>query len=311
MDDCLSISSDSSKISTHAIEMIIERLQCQQTRESTARNYLAIWRQFNKFLLSLDRMPETWEYRTTLFLGYLIEKGFQSSTIRSYVSAIKRTLTLIKYKWDDVKVELASLTKACKLKNDVVHTRLPIHCGLLELILFEIRRHFGKVNQPYLEALYLSLFALGYYGLMRVGELTLSPHVVKAANVHMAMNKDKILLVLYSSKTHDESNRPQKIKIVSNHSERSGNYLHRNFCPFTLMRNYLRARGGYKNINEPLFVFRDKSPITATNARTLLKDCIETLGLDRNVYDMHSLRIGRTSDLIKFHYSIDEVKRMG
>ena len=35
------------------------------------------------------------------------------------------------------------------------------------------------------------------------------------------------------------------------------------------------------------------------------------LGLDDKLYGMHSLRIGRTTDLIKFNYSIEEIKIMG
>ena len=174
--------------------MIIDKLRNQETRQSTAKTYLAIWRQFNKFLLSLDSMPFTWEHRTVLLIGYLIHEGMQLTTVKSYVSAIKRTLLNDKYKWKDEEVELNSLTKACKLKNGVVHTRLPIYCSLLELILFQVKRI--HIDQPYLQSLYLALFTLGYYGLMRVGELTFSKNVVKAANLHMATNKDKLLLVL-------------------------------------------------------------------------------------------------------------------
>ena len=163
----------------------------------------------------------------------------------------------------------------------------------------------------YLEIMYSALLALGYYGLMRVGELTLSPHVVKAANIFLADNKDKILIVLYSSKTHDESNRPQKIKIESNRNERSGNYIHRNFCPFELIGEYIKIRRPYKTRNDPLFVFNDGSPVTATHARKMLKDCLKSLNLNNDLYDIHSLRIGRTSDLIKFKYTVDEVKSMG
>ena len=308
--DNISTSSESSKISSHVISMIIEKLRGQQTRESTAKTYLAIWRQFNKLLLNLDKMPKTWEFRTVLFVGYLIEKGIQSSTIKSYVSAIKRTLIDDKYKWRDEEVQISSLTRACKIKNDVVYTRLPIHCGLLELILFEVKRKFQKDNQPYLMSLYMGLFILGYYGLMRVGELTQSRHVVKAANVHLAMNKDKLLVILYSSKTHSEADRPQKIKIVSNRSEVSCRYLHRNFCPFKIISQYLKVRGGYADTNEPLFIFKDKKPVTPDRARKLLKAMIVKLGLDPQVYDMHSLRIGRTSDLIKFKYPVEEVRCM-
>ena len=55
----------------------------------------------------------------------------------------------------------------------------------------------------------------GYYGLLRVGELTISPHTIKAMDVHKAENKNKILICLRTSKTHDRSNQPQIIKLDS------------------------------------------------------------------------------------------------
>ena len=151
--------------------MIIEKLLCNQTRDSTARTYACVWRQFNKFLIKLDIMPVSWEERTTLFIGYLIEKGMQPSTVKSYVSSIKKMLITDKYKWDNKKVLLASLIKACKLKNYRVTARLPIQAGLLELILFEVQQMFGHSGnqQPFLEALYMALFAIAYYRLMRIG----------------------------------------------------------------------------------------------------------------------------------------------
>ena len=146
---------------------------------------------------------------------------------------------------------------------------------------------------------------------MRVGELTISEHIIKAANVYLGRNKDKLLIILYSSKTHGISDRPQKIKIEANKSERSGSYLNRHFCPFHLISEYLQLRGDYVDEAEPLFVFRDRNPVTADNARKILKESLGSLGLSAEAYDMHSLCIGRTSDLIKFKYTIDEVKDMG
>ena len=299
----------SGKRSTNEIKLIIEKLKCQQNRESTNKTYLSVWRQFNCFVISLDVKPRLWEDRTSLFIAHLVEKGIQSGTIKSYVSAIKKTLVDDNYQWQDDKVLLGSLTRACKLINDRVRTRLPIQCGLLELILFEIQRIFTYGYQSYLESLYKAMFALGYYGLMRVGELTFSQHVVKARNVHIADNKDKLLIILYSSKTHGLESRPQKIKITSSNRDKV-NTVHRNFCPFKLIRDYLRIRGGYLTDEEPFFIYRDRTPVKPVAARELLKGIIKTLGLNSNLYDMHSLRIGRTTDLAKF-YSIDEVRRFG
>ena len=187
-----------------------------QRRASTNSTYFRVWRQFNKFIINLDKRPDTWEERTILYIGYLVHNGMQFSMIKSYVSVIKKTLVDDGYDWNDEKVLLTSFTKGCRLVNDKVKTRLGITKGLLELLLFEIERVFWAKSQCYLEIMYKAMFALGYYGLMRIGKLTYSCHVVKAANVHIAKNKCKILVVLYSSKTHSEAVRPQKIRITKN-----------------------------------------------------------------------------------------------
>ena len=76
----------------------------------------------------------SWEERTSLFGAYLVDKGVQSSTLKSYFSAIKHVLKQDGYLWEDKKALLSSLVKGCKLENDRVKIRLPIQRGLLELI---------------------------------------------------------------------------------------------------------------------------------------------------------------------------------
>ena len=58
-------------------------------------------------------------------------------------------------------------------------------------------------------ALYKAVFALAYYGLMHIGELTQGNHPVLAKDIHIAKNKDKIRLLLHSSKTHGKESFPQ------------------------------------------------------------------------------------------------------
>ena len=293
---------------------ILEKLKCQHNRQSTKENYLRIWRRFNKFVIKLDNKPKTWEDRVYLFVAHLIDNGAQSSSVKSYISAIKSVLCDDGYIWKDERMLLSTLTKSCKLVNDTVRTRLPIQCGLLELILFEMQRFF-KGQQLYLETMYSALFLLGYYGLMRIGELCYSEHALKASNVHIACNKDKILMILYTSKTHGYGNLPQKIKITANANSMIKNQKKRHFCPFQAVRKYISIRGGggenYDDENEQFFVLSDKSPVTQCMTRNLLKILIDRLGLNAKLYGVHSLRIGRSSELIKFGYSVDELKRAG
>ena len=197
----------------------MESLLSQQNRKSTMANYLNVWRQFNNFIMSLDVKPEKWEKKATLYITYLIDNGKQSSPVKSYIFAIKKLLVLDGYDWQDSEVLVTSLTKACRLINDKVSNRLPITCSLVKMLLFELERVYE--GQMYLQILFKAIFLLCYYGMMQIGEVTLSPHIVKAKNIHIAKNKDKIMIVLYSSKTHGKGQRPQKIKISSQRDDKT------------------------------------------------------------------------------------------
>ena len=126
-------------------------------------------------------------------------------------------------------------------------------------------------------------------------------------------NKNKILLTLYSSKTHDKNLNPQHIKITGidqcsvNNAVR---YKHRIFCPFMLVRKYVALRGNYLEESEQFFVFSDRTPVAQCHAQQLLKRLIKNVGLDNNLYSFHCFRIGRCSELIKLGYPIDIIQRL-
>ena len=241
---------------------MLEKYQLKQTRDSTTENYLSIWRQFNRFLISLDDKGSlgSWESKVALFGAYLVDQVVQSSTLRSYISAIKHVLRNDGYQWNDEIVRLNSLIKGCKFVNDTLKIRLPISRNLLEFLLFEIERQYPK--QPYLEIMYKAVFALLYYGMLRVGEISVGPHVIKACNVHVATNKNKILLMLYMSKTHSQANKLQEIKITQlEEDQMKSTQSILQFCPFRLTRAYLNVRGNYLDKGEQFLVFSHRSPV--------------------------------------------------
>ena len=83
------------------------------------------------------------------------------------------------------------------------------------------------------------------------------------------------------------------------------------FCPFELFTEYMKLRGGFHTDSEQFFIFREKIPVTPTHIRTVLKRCIKDVGINERFYDCHSLRVGRTCDLVRLGFTIDEVKRLG
>ena len=209
--------------------------------------------------------PDTWENRLVLFTAFLIDNELKLSTVRTLLSAIRGVLLENNVRLHEDQYLLSSLTRACKLKNDKLITRLPIGKGLLNLIIKEARKHFLHLGQAYLAMLYCAMLAAGYYGLLRIEELTKSPHAILATNTHIGINKNKILFILRSLKTHCKGSKPQMVKIAQKQSNRERDIakplppsLDNN--PFTILQNYIKACPAALNMKEQLFVFRDNAP---------------------------------------------------
>ena len=239
-----------------------------------------------------------------LFVAYLVNSNKEATTISSYISAIKAVLAKDGVFLNEDKYLLNALTRACKLTNNTVKTRLPIQKSLLQLILKHTARIFDQ--QIYLKVLYSTLFATGYYGLFRVGELTTGTHPIKAVDVHIARNKNKLLFVLRSSKTHNTSMKPQTVKITA-----QGNARNSAFCPFLILKDYLRLRRSCRHKNEPFFIFRNRSPVTPVHMRKTLRKVLQSAGLEAHLYDCQSLRAGRALDLKKLNFSVESIKFFG
>ena len=112
--------------------------------------------------------------------------------VKSYISAIKVVLLDNNIQINEDVYLLHSLMRACRIKYDRVNVRRPIQKDVLNILLKMTDTYFRVQGQPYLAKLYTALFATAYYGLFRIGELTLSHHTVKACNVHIGENKRKI-----------------------------------------------------------------------------------------------------------------------
>ena len=253
-----------------------------------------------------------------MFVGYLIENNCKSGTVRSYVSVVKAVLKDDGEEINENTFLLNSLTRACRISNDHVRTRLPIRKGLLKQLVIEIdNRYNEREMQPYLAKLFKALFVTTYYGLFRVGELTQSEHVVKAADVHIGRNKKKLMFVLHSSKTHGKDGKPQIIKInssdiqITDMEKERKNLETNSICPFEILKQYVMVRRTRRSDKEQFFVFHDRSPVMPHQFRSLLKELIKNIGLDSSLYGTMSMRAGRSVDLMAAGLSVESIKSLG
>ena len=295
-----------STISMSSMFNIIEQLRAPRHRESTRANYYTVWKVFNRFFVRLDHKPRKWKDCILIFVAFMIKGNRKSTMIKSYVSAIKVILAVNNIKIQEDKFLLSLLTRACRLKNDVIHHRFPIHRGLLHLILKTIHEEIGiKDNQGYLSILYKAMFISGYYGLLRVGEMAKSPHVIKAKDIHIGTNKSKIMFILHSSKTHSKADKPQIIKIKG---KSTGD---KKFCPFVILRQYLSIRNSRRTDSEQFFIFREGSPVLPVHMRNVLYRCLVKLEFNPRSYGLHCLWSGHVSDMLKSAISVETIKKIG
>ena len=312
----MSASSEDSSLSTAAIKNIIERLKTEGNRSSTKKNYYSVWRKFNEFFVKLDEKPESWEERLTLFVAYLIDCKKKSQTIKSYISAIKAVLKEDGVDISENKYLITSLTRACKYVNDHVRIRLPIRKDLLQLVVQKIKDTFLEQNQPYLATLYSTIIITAYYGMFRIGEVTKGSHPILARDVHIGEDKQKMLFVLRTSKTHWTDVKPQTVKIQSTKLKNKGKKCWKKndigkICPYQLLRDFLRIRLPYRSNDEQFFIYNDRSPVKAMTVREILKTTLKDAGFRDDLYNFHSLRQGRCVDLADLGIPIPTLKSLG
>ena len=149
---------------------------------------------------------------------------------------------------------LTSLLRACKFKNDIVKTRIPIQCDLLYLLVNKLEDKFQA--HPYLLALYKSMLLSAYFGMLRVGEITQGPHTVKAFDVRTGRNKPKAMFILRSSKTTTRGDLPQIIKLSQSTADLKLLINEVDFgkrrilCPYAALDRYIAMRRPYRYFDE-------------------------------------------------------------
>ena len=269
----------------------------------------------NKFFLHLDNKSQLWEDRLTPYIGYVINNKCKSTTIRSYICAIKTVLKAEGIKITEDTYALGSLIKACRYKNDTIQIRLPIHKYMVNMLIEESFKHFLGIDQSYLATLYATIFSTVYYGLFRIGEIVAGTHPILATDVQIGINKKKIMIILRTSKTHWKNKKPQIIHITSATKAKNKNHgrtsLSMTYCPFELLQQFVAIRNSCKHPAEPFFVFKDNSPISPQQLLSVLNILLHNLSYNSKAYSFHGFHVGRAMNLLEMGVLVETIKKLG
>lgn len=207
----------------------------------------------------------------------------------------------------DKNFEIVSIIRTCKLKNNRVFYQCGISKTMMKELLMTLKAELKDKGQNYLFYLYRAVFLTAYYGMFRIGEIAQGPHSIKQQDVKQSSNKTKYLIVLRSSKTHGKADFPHTVNIPQVVDVEETNPL---FDPYIALNEY-RARRPTTEQAMNFFVFQDGTPLKCSTLRRMLYRILKAANFSSEIFDFHSWRVGRASDLLHSGVPFHLVKKWG
>ena len=111
---------------------------------------------------------------------------------------------------------------------------------------------------------------------------------------------------------HGEGDKPQfiKLKETATPPEKT-KFKVTPICPFKAICSYLEKRPQATHVKEQFFVFSDHKPVQPHHVHKILKEMLSHSRIDPSFYGFHSLRSGRSIDLLELGCSVETIKKLG
>ena len=263
---------------------------------STASQYRTYWLRYLLFCKSFPGvyLPPSLPSTLALFITSLVScsNPLSPSSVTSIVSALGYQFKLFSFPDPTssfvIRKILSGLTKA----NPSVDSRLPVTPSILLSIISTSRR---VASSPFELALFPALFSLMFHALLRLGEVTDSPHNLQYSNLSLTTNA---LSLTFTSFKHSLGH-PVTITLQASASPA---------CPVRLIHSYLTLRGHSPG---PLFMSHNRSPLNASYFRSFLKSSLALAGLSSLRITPHSFRIGAATYAASMGFTSEQIKTLG
>ena len=270
---------------------------------SSAKVYLRSWTLFVQSTLEIDPshtgpvvLPISVP-RLSVFISYLHTQGYSPASIVAHSSSIGY-LHRLTGRQDPMKATIIQ-----KLLSGVTRVsppsppRLPITIGILVCLIQGVDQ---VVQHYYHKALLKAMLTIGFFGLMRIGELTMSKEHVVPLSLNQITLTPQLLTISITHFKHNQKLKPVDIPITPFHIQ--------SICPLHNLSIYLNLRGYQPG---PLFAFPSLVPISRQFFSKNLSRLISFAGFQGERYKAHSLRIGGASYYAGLGYSDSQIRLLG
>jgi hypothetical protein len=146
--------------------------------------------------------------------------------------------------------------------------------------------------------MYKAMFTIMYYGCLRASEVLMTDtpqHNLALSNIKMMPN-EQAFVITFTSFKHSISSTTLEIATTDGPD-----------CPVQALKEFLRLR---QNNPGPLFI-KANQPVTRKAFISVLKACLKYLNVSPDNYNIHSFRIGRTTDMAEQNISHAHIQRIG
>ena len=253
---------------------------------------------FNSASIALPVAPTT----LSLFIAYLFDHEYASSTVATYVAAIGYYHRLAGIPDPSKTTYIVEMLKGYHKLSKKLDSRLPITLPILQRIIGSC--HIICSSQ-YTRLLFTAMCTLAFFAFLRVGEMAVththqSARILQLSQITQLYNDGKVssLKVTFHDFKHNYNQAPFSITVT----RKPG------VCPVLSMIRFLEVRGCDAG---PLFVNSDGHPVSRCFLATLLGRCIKSCNLNADRYKGHSFRIGGATYAAQQGLSDAQIRLLG
>ena len=235
--------------------------------------------------------------QVALFVSYLHKHGYSPSSIVSYTSAIGYVHRISNFTDPTSAVLVQKLLSACLKLKPTVDPRLPITIIILQQIILALNTTVPSFSH---RKLLKAMFIVAFFGLMRVGEITMSTDKVVPLELKQLRLSPTQAIITITKFKHNKSMRPVDIPLPRQ--------LITLICPVEALQDYLSYRGLKPG---PLFTLSGLSPVPRQFFIKHLRNALSFCGYPLERYKSHSFRIGGASYYADLGFSDAQLRLLG
>lgn len=254
---------------------------------------------FNKFL---DEMPRgefnNPSQKLVGFVAWLSLQGYRSSTMKTYVSILRKGLRVSNPSLDSSEVN-SKVKGAFCLERGMGRTKQLVTISMLRNLVGQLG---NLAANAYEGVMYKSMVMLMYFGLLRVGEVTQTDHVLKFRNVKISYSPRRVVLRFETAKNDRTGEIRHSATVYPDPDER--------VCPVLHLLNYFLVRPQVRHNEENLYVKFNSHPVTEYEFRVILTKACKLMHWSRRVTS-HSFRMGRATQLFLSGVPLQQIQQAG